>query len=315
MKIGLCLPQLGPHTSSSVVSGFAVQAEALGFDSLWVQEHLFYPQPAVGYAGSRDIPWPQPYAQLLAPLELLSFVAGATTSIGLGTSILVTAYHRPLALAKQAATIDVLSGGRLQLGLGLGWSQQEYALMDTPFSSRGPRSRDFIRALQTCLGPDPVSYEGPFFSIPECLTSPKPVAGGIPLISGFWSEAGLRRTAEYCDAWMPAGLDLDAAVGGLRAINNMAQSEFGRSPLQLIYRVFCSPQLPGLAPVNPGPLQPDWCGSIDELSQRVEQARLAGVAELIIDTSFFTDNPGPEGWLAQPDFFAPLLSVAHQGAG
>ena len=157
MKIGLCLPQLGPHTSATVVRDFATQSETLGFDSLWVQEHLFYPQPALGYAGSEDIPWPQPYAQLLAPLELLSFVAGVTHTIGLGTSILVTAYHRPLMLAKQAATLDVLSGGRLQLGLGLGWSEQEYALMDTPFTARGPRSRDFIRALQACLGPDPVS--------------------------------------------------------------------------------------------------------------------------------------------------------------
>jgi probable F420-dependent oxidoreductase len=311
MKVGLCLPQLGPHAGLDAVRGFAASAEVHGFDSLWVQEHLFYPQPAVGYAGATGVPWPEAYAQLLSPLELLSYVAGMTDHIRLGTSILVTAYHKPLALAKQVSTLDVLSGGRLQLGLGLGWSEQEYRLMDTPFAGRGPRSRDFIQALKCCLGPDPVEYHGPFFDIPPCLTSPKPVNGTLPLISGFWSEAGLRRTAEHCDAWMPAGLEIAEAAAGIRAINGMARDEFGRGPLDLVYRVFSSPALPGIAEVAEGHLVPNWRGSVESMFDRVEEAVAAGVSELIIDTSFFAENPGVDGWIAQPEFFAPLLEIAR----
>jgi probable F420-dependent oxidoreductase len=311
MKIGLCLPQLGPHASLDAVRGFAESAELLGFDSLWVQEHLFYPQPAVGYAGAPGVPWPEAYAQLLSPLELLSFVAGITGRIRLGTSILVTAYHRPLALAKQASTLDVLSGGRLLLGLGLGWCEQEYQLMDTPFAARGPRSRDFIQALKNCLGPDPVEYKGAFFDIPACRTSPKPVNGSLPLISGFWSEAGMRRTAEHCDAWMPAGMNISVAAAGMKAINGMARDDFGRGPLDLVYRVFSSPALAGVAEVAATPLSPNWLGSVDSMRGKVEEAVAAGVSELIIDTSFFTENPGVNGWIAQPEFFAPLLEVAR----
>jgi probable F420-dependent oxidoreductase len=311
MKLGLCLPQLGPHASLDAVRGFAASAESLGFDSLWVQEHLFYPQPALGYAGATGVPWPEAYAQLLSPLELLSFVAGMTSRIRLGTSILVTAYHRPLALAKQVSTLDQLSDGRLLLGLGLGWCEGEYRLMDTPFAARGARSRDFIRALKCCLGPDPVEYRGAFFDIPPCLTSPKPVRGSLPLISGFWSEAGLRRTAEHCDAWMPAGLDIADAVAGIRAINGMARDDYGRGPLDLVYRVFSSPALPGIGDVAAGPLTPNWRGSVDSMRGKVEEAAAAGVSELIIDTSFFAENPGVQGWIAQPEFFAPLLESAH----
>jgi probable F420-dependent oxidoreductase len=307
MKIGLCLPQLGPHTSMEAVRGFAESAEALGFHSLWVQEHLIFPEPAVGYAGAPGLPWPEAYAELLSPMELLSFVAGVTSRICLGTSILVTAYHRPLALAKQAATLDRLSGGRFRLGLGLGWCEAEYALMDTPFTARGPRSRDFIAALKRCLGPDPVEYHGPFFDIPPCRTSPKPASGSLPLISGFWSEAGLRRTAEHCDSWMPAGMDLATAVAGINAINGMARDEFNRGPLDLIYRVFSSPGLPGVKHISPGQLSPNWEGSIDGMRGKVAELAAAGVSELIIDTSFFAENPGPQGWIAQPEFFAPLL--------
>ena len=311
MKIGLCLPQLGPHASLEAVRGFAGSAETLGFDSLWVQEHLFYPQPAQGYSGAPGVPWPEAYAQLLSPMELLSFVAGFTTRIRLGTSVLVSAYHRPLTLAKQAATLDVLSGGRFLLGLGLGWCEPEFQLMDTPFTARGPRSRDFIQALKCCLGPDPVEYHGAFFDVPACRTSPKPVGGSLSLIGGFWSQAGMRRTAEHCDAWMPAGMNVGEAVAGIKAINGMARDDFSRGPLKLVYRVFSSPQLVGVADISVGPLSPNWQGSVDSMRDRVAEAVAAGVSELIIDTSFFAENPGADGWVAQPEFFAPLLEVAR----
>ena len=150
MKIGLCLPQLNQHADRTAVSGFARNAEAAGFDSLWVQDHFMVPEnPQVGYAGGPpELKMPDPYRCMLSPLETLAFVAAITERAQIGTSILVTAYYRPLMLAKRLASIDVLSGGRLVAGLGLGWSKDEYDQMDTPFARRGARMTDFIRALK-----------------------------------------------------------------------------------------------------------------------------------------------------------------------
>ena len=161
MKVGICVPALGPHVDRRAVHDFTIRAEAAGFDSLWVQEHFMWRNvPQTGYAGIPGVPMPKPYQSLLQPLELLSYCAAITEKVELGTSILVTAYHRPLNLARRMATLDVLSGGRALCGLGLGWMAEEYAHMDTPFEKRGPRMTDFVRALKAAWLPDPVQYQG-----------------------------------------------------------------------------------------------------------------------------------------------------------
>src|SRR5437016_3072436 len=149
MDIGICIPALGPHVDRRAVREFAIRAEQAGFDSLWVQEHFMWREvPKTGYAGMPGRSMPAPYQSLLQPLELLSFCAAVTERVKLGTSILVTAYHRPLMLARRLATLDVLSEGRALAGLGLGWMAEEYEHMDTPFDHRGARMTDFVKALK-----------------------------------------------------------------------------------------------------------------------------------------------------------------------
>ena len=319
MKLGLCLPQLGRGVTSKAVQGFAARADALGYDGLWAQEHLYYPlDNPEGYAGIPGRAWPEPYRELVSPMELLSFVAGMTKQIRVGSSILVTGYHRPVQLAKQAASLDLLSGGRFLLGVGLGWSRSEHALMNAPFEKRGPRATEMLRVLRACWGENPVSFEGEFNSVPPSETSPKPVQTsldgrpGVPIVAGFWAESAFPRIAELCDYWQPVARDLDKVLSDSAKINAIAKERFGRGPVPLMLRVFASPKLKGVREITASSMQPDWAGGVDDMMPLLRQAKATGAAELIIDTSFFSDNPGEEGWLMQPDFFLPLLEEAHK---
>ncbi|MDB5701354.1 MAG: class F420-dependent oxidoreductase [Sphingomonadales bacterium] len=320
MRLGLALPQMGPFVTNDVVREFATRADQLGYDSLWAQDHLFYPLQPIDELGLPGGLWPAPYRHLMAPLELLSYVAAITRRIDIGTSILVSAYHRPVALAKQAATIDLLSNGRFILGLGLGWSKAEYKLMETPYEKRGDRSSDFFRALRECLGPNPVEYDGTFFQVPISETSPKPTGLGIDgtprlrLLGGFWSEPGMRRTAEFCDYWVAGPHSIaDAAIAG-QEVNRMAREDFGRGPVKTILRVMASPSLPGVITLDSAPVaipMQYWRGSVEDMLPQLLEAKVAGIDEITLDVNYFEGLPGPASWTCQPDFFEPLLRAAH----
>jgi len=317
MKLGLCLPQLGAGVTAASVKAFAARADELGYDSLWAQEHLFYPlDNPEGYAGVPGRDWPDPYRSRLAPMELLSFVAGMTRNIRVGTSILVTGYHRPIDLAKRAATLDLLSGGRFVLGLGLGWSHAEHRMMETSMERRGPRATEMLRALRACWGDDPVTFEGEFFRIPRSKTTPKPVQTGldgkpgVPIAAGFWAESAFPRIAELCDYWQPVAHDLGKVMSDSAKINAIARERFGRGPIPLMLRVFASPKLKGVGDLGGSPMHPNWVGTADDMMPLLREVKATGAAELIIDTSFFPQNPGEEGWMMQPDFFQPLLEEA-----
>ena len=174
--VGLCLPQLGDHVTADVVTGFCREAERLGYSSLWVQDHFLWPlAPARGYAGVPGLPIPTRYQSVLAPTELLAVAAAVTTSPRLGTSVLVQGNHWPAPLAQRLATIDVLSSGRLVVGLGQGWNAEEHVASGTSVTERAARMHEFVEVLRACWGPDPVSYEGRFFSLPESIQRPKPL--------------------------------------------------------------------------------------------------------------------------------------------
>ena len=203
--VGLCLPQLGPHVTVEVVDEFARRADALGYSGLWVQDHFMYPlAPTRGYGGKDVLP-PNQYKSVWAPTELLAYVAGITSNVALGTSILVAGNHWPVPLAQRLATIDQMSRGRLIVGLGVGWNAEEHEASGTDITERGRRIDDFIPAMLACWGADPVSHSGDFFRIPDSCVNPKPFGGRRPkLLSGMWSAQGLERTARWFDAWNPA---------------------------------------------------------------------------------------------------------------
>lgn len=156
--IGLCLPQLGEHVTLDALRTFSTRAEELGYTSLWVQDHFLYPlEPRRGYGGRPNAPIPKQYQSALAPTELLTAAALWTSTMKLGTSVLVGGNHWPVSLAQRLATIDVLSGGRLLVGLGVGWNAEEHDASGTDIETRGARIDDMVGALLACWADEPVT--------------------------------------------------------------------------------------------------------------------------------------------------------------
>jgi probable F420-dependent oxidoreductase len=175
VKVGAATPHLGADASPEGLLGFAARAEELGLDSLWVLERLMRVIPDEGEPFI-----PAYYGSVYSPLETLAFLAGRTSTIKLGTSVLDALFHAPVALARQLSTLDNLSGGRLVVGLGQGWSAEEFAAVGVPMSRRGKGFEDFLGALQAAWQADPVHYEGRFYSFARSEVSPKPVQVGGP---------------------------------------------------------------------------------------------------------------------------------------
>ncbi len=303
MRVGLSLPQLGPHVDARAVRGFAESAEELGFGSLFVQQHLFFPHDVKsGYSARPGLAVPEPYRSVLQPMELLAAVVGWTSDITVGTSILVAGYHRPVDLAQRITTLDVLSGGRTEFGFSVGWSDEEHAQYDVDPRTRGRRVDELIDALKACWGADPVAYEGEFFSIPTSDVRPKPVQKPHPpLMSGMRSEAGLRRTAEKFDIWNPASGTLTQHLETFDRLNQMRPASL--APLTMCWNLFTHP------PVEVANLRPL---SVDELCNEVAAAAAAGVAAVSVDANFDPSVASVEDWVAVPARLAPLLAAAQR---
>lgn len=301
MRVGLALPQLGPHADARAVRGFAERAEELGFGHLFVQQHLFYPHEVVsGYSARPGLAVPEAYRSVLQPLELLSVVAGWTSEIILGTSILVAGYHRPVDLAQRITTLDVLSGGRTVFGFSVGWSDEEHDQYDVDPRTRGRRAGELIDALKACWGPDPVSFDGEFFTIPASDVDPKPVQRPHPpLMSGMRSEVGLKRTAEQFDWWNPASGTLDQHLETMQRLAAMRPA--GLAPLKMCWNLFTDP------PVIVANLRPL---TVDELCEQVAAAAAAGVDAVSVEANFDPSITSPDDWVAVPDRLAPLLDAA-----
>jgi probable F420-dependent oxidoreductase len=195
LRVGIHLPQYGRAASPSFVLDCAVQAEALGFADVWVSDHIAVPDGA---------PYPPPF--IYDPLTTLTWAASATSSVGLGTSVLVLPYRHPVALAKQLATLDLFSGGRLILGAATGWLEGEFDALDVEFGSRGVRTDDTIRALRDCWEQRVVSHQSNTFSFSGLRLDPRP-ARPIPILIGGTSASALRRATELGDGWHGIGLD------------------------------------------------------------------------------------------------------------
>lgn len=298
--VGLTLPQLGPHVSRRAVRAFCERSEAVGFASLWVQEHLFFAlEPQAPYAARQGMPVPDAYRTTWSPLELLSAAAAWTERAVLGTGILVGGYHRPVELAQRIATLDHLSAGRVVLGLSVGWSKDEHDQMDVEFATRGRRMDELVQALLACWGPDPVQFDGEFFHIPPSIVRPKPrTSPHPPLLSGMRSPAGLRRTAAMFDIWNPASGTLDQIAATRAEIDAVRPA--GREPIRVVQRIFTEPpfQGPGLSAMT-----------VEQMCAAVRAARGAGVDHVVVDTGFTTQVASEQDWAELPDRLAPLLDA------
>lgn len=278
MRVGISLPQLGPQASPENLIRVAVRAEELGYDSVWVLERLLWPvNPQEPYPAAPDGKLPVAYQNVLDPLETLTFVGAHTTRIRLGTSVLVLPYHTPIQLARRISTLDVLSGGRVEVGIGVGWSRDEFEAAGTPFERRGALADEFLRALIDLWTRDPIAFKGEFYSIPESMVGPKPVQKPHPpiYIAGF-GDYTFKRAARFGSGWNPAGImSFEALEASIKLLNEIAARE-GRGPMEVVLRaftvVFDQP--------SPNERRPAM-GTLAEIREDIKRLRDAGVTCIV----------------------------------
>jgi len=211
MKFGLILPNFGAIAGADAIRQSAILAEELGFDSVWTTDHVLMPASM-----------PDPYGNLVESLIALSLAAAVTRRVQLGTSIIVTPQREPVLLAKQLASIDAISGGRLILGAGVGWLEQEFAYLNADYESRGARFDEGLSLARALWGGEG-SFSGEYTTIDDALFSPCPAKGSeLPIWIGGNSSHAVRRAATMADGWHPVGLtpaELEEGVAALGAPN------------------------------------------------------------------------------------------------
>ncbi len=231
MKFGIVFANTGPFCDPAAAVDMARAAEAAGFESLWTVEHTVVPagyestypyDPSGRMPGADDAPIPD-------PLVWLAFLASATSTINLGTGILIQPQRNPVVLAKEVATLDHLSGGRMQLGVGVGWLEEEFEAIGVPFAERGPRTDDGIAAMRALWGEARATHHGEFASFTDCICRPQPVAGSVPVHIGGHSDAAARRAGRIGDGFFPAK-GSHRRLGELFDLVRSTAEESGRDP-------------------------------------------------------------------------------------
>jgi probable F420-dependent oxidoreductase len=262
----------------------ARQAESLGYNSLWVFQRLLYAlEPKNEYPPVPGKVWPRAFERVFDPIVTLAYVAAATTRIRLGTSVLIMPYYAPIVLAKQLATLDVLSGGRLDVGLGIGWSEDEYDAVGVPFKARGRRADEFLRCLNTIWTQDVVEFHGEFYRLPRCRVKPKPVQKPRPPITiGGYGSAVVKRAVELGDGFSGGNMTMAAVAPLVREVREAA-SAFGKDPNAL--HIVCRGSYHVHDAAQGKDRRPLW-GTIDEIREDIGRYADSGLTELFLDANF-----------------------------
>ncbi len=286
MRCGVALPSLGAGVGPAELVRAARAAEELGYANLWVAERLLYPvAPRSRYPVTPDGSLPRFYQHALTPLETLSFVAATTTRIGLGVSVVLMPLHNPVMLARQIATLDVLSDGRARLGLGQGWSLDELEAGGGATTRRGARADEYIRVLETIWTTDPAEFAGEFFTLPRSILQPKPVQRPRPPIyMAAYAPSALARIGRLADGWMPSGVPL-AAIGPMMDQVRHSARAAGRDLADLELLIWADLDVRE-TPAGEGRL--DFHGSLDEIRRDVDTARELGATEIVFWPGYAT---------------------------
>jgi probable F420-dependent oxidoreductase len=215
MQLGLHALGIGAGADRAVIDAVASSADECGFATLWAGEHVvMVDRSASHYPYSDDGAIAVPaQADWLDPMIALAFAAAASSRIAVATGVLLLPEHNPVVVAKQAASLDRLSGGRLTLGIGVGWSKEEFAALGVPFEHRAARASEYVAAMRTLWRDDVASFDGRFVGFDSIRVNPKPVRDrGIPIVMGGNSDPALRRVASLADGWYGFNLDGVTAV-------------------------------------------------------------------------------------------------------
>lgn len=228
MKFGIAFANTGPFATPAGASVMAEAAEQSGFESVWTVEHVVVPRDySSAYPYSRDGKMPGGGEfDIPDPLIWLSWLAARTTTLKLATGILILPQRNPVVLAKEVATLDALSGGRMLLGIGIGWLEEEFDILGVPFADRARRTEEYVEAMRALWSQDLPTFSGETVSFTDAFCRPRPVDGSVPVIVGGHSPAAARRAGRIGDGFFPAKGDLPALLGEMRT----AAEQAGRDP-------------------------------------------------------------------------------------
>jgi probable F420-dependent oxidoreductase len=270
MRIGCGLPVSGSWATPANVLRVARRAEDLGYSSLWTFQRLLSPA---------DADLAPVYHSVLDPTVALGYAAAVTERVELGIAVVNAPFESPVLLAKQLATLDVLSGGRLLAGLGLGWLPAEFTASGVPFERRGARMEEYLSCLRAVWSPDPVSFEGDFYQVPASIALPKPVQRPYPpILIGGDARAALERVGRIGDGWISSSRVPPAELGDRVAVVKAAAQAAGRDPDQL--RFVCRGVLLDAPRTRP------LTGSLDQIRDDLPALAEQGITDLFIDLNF-----------------------------
>jgi len=299
MQVGVWIPNCRHLATPEIIRHTAVRAEQLGYDSVWVSDHVVVPDANVDRIG----------AGIFDPLVTLAVAAGATSRVRLGTTVLIVPYRNPVVTAKMLATIDVLSGGRVTVGVGVGWLREEFQALGAPdFDRRGAVSDEYLRIFKTLWTQDPATFHGEFYRFDRIHCLPHPAQKPHPPIwIGGHSKAALRRVARLGDGWHPVGAnpavplrpaELRAELDDLRRLVEAERRDF--STLTISYK---APIYDASQGVDGGAERRPFSGSQQAIADDIGTFAGLGVSELIFD---FRAESLSES-LERMERFAPLI--------
>ncbi|MEM7080865.1 MAG: LLM class F420-dependent oxidoreductase [Pseudomonadota bacterium] len=276
---GVHLPHLGRQVDAATLTHFARTVEAAGYSSGWVSDHVCWPAEIESkypytddgsFAPSSDMGW-------LDPIGTQLFIAGVTDTLRLGFTVLILPYRAPVPTAKQLATLDVLSNGRLILGVGVGWMAEEAAILGMPWDQRGKRADEQLEMFNRLFNEQTPSFDGTFYQLPEVGFEPKPVQRPLPIWIGGSSPAAFRRAARYGSGFHAAFQPLGVVVDEFEQVRREAAA-LGHDPegYTLSLRIYLDPA---------GAMEPEKSvyGSPNQMQDQLATLLEAGIEHLVLD--------------------------------
>jgi probable F420-dependent oxidoreductase len=277
---GFGIPVSGSWATPEVVREVCGRAEALGYASLWTFQRTLYPA---------DGSIPVVYRSVQDPLAVSAYVAGVTERARIGLAVVNLPFYSPLVLSKALTSIDVLSGGRLDVGLGLGWNPDEFRGAGVPMERRGARAEEFLQALRATWADDPVEHAGELYEIPRSVVLPKPVQRpGPPLLMGGTAEPSLERAGRLADGWISSSgfplAKLPGAIATLRAAREQSRGSWDtfRVVVRAVVRVRDEDE------------ERPFSGTVEKVLRDMDTYASHGVTELFVDLNFDEQIGNPD---------------------
>jgi probable F420-dependent oxidoreductase len=286
MKIGFGAPVSGSWATPSNLAQVARRADQLGYHSLWTYQRLLSPV---------DNSMGEAYRAVHDPITPLAFAAAVSSRIRLSIAVVNMPFVPPVVLAKQLTTLDILSSGRVDVGLGNGWSDPEFTATGADKLRQGRRAEEFIAVLKRAWTDEVVSYQGSFYTVPPTRMDPKPVQRPHPpILLGAGSEPALRRAGRLCDGWVSSSRTDPRRLGEFVAVIKAAAEQAGRDPAAL--RLVCR----AAVRVRPAgsPERAPLVGTLDQIRADLDEVAGQGITELFVDLNFDPQIGSPD---ADPD--------------